>query len=353
MRSTLATLIIVWSISTPLSAQWLKEPTRNMPRTPDGKPDLKAPAPRAADGKPDLSGLWRLDAGAYGGNVLADLKPSEIQPWADALYKQRMEDLGKDDPSTFKCLPQGPRAMLGASGWARIIQTPMVVAILYENLSHRQIFLDGRELPRDPHPSFMGYSVGRWENDTLVVETIGFKDTTWLDFGGHPHTEELRVVERYRRTAFGHIELTQTFEDPKVFSRPVTFDVKVDFVPDTEMLEYVCNENERDHARLVGKASDDKKNAVKVAREVLARYVGAYEFRTPEDPNQVVIVNVTLVGDEVMLDVGGKDPQPMIPLSDTLFSTSGGRLEFVPDDKGQVTQAIFRIVEGDLKGVRK
>ena len=175
----------------------------------------------------------------------------------------------------------------------------MVVGILYENLSHRQIFLDGRELPRDPHPSFMGYSVGRWEDDTLVVETIGFKDTTWLDFGGHPHTEELRVVERYRRTAFGHIELKQTFEDPKVFSRPVTIDVKVDFVPDTEMLEYVCNENERDHARLVGKASDDKKNAVKVAREVLARYVGAYEFRATEDPNQIIVVNVTLVGDEV------------------------------------------------------
>ena len=144
MRSTLATLIIVWSISTPLAAQWLKEPTRGMPRTADGKPDLSAPAPRAADGKPDLSGLWRMDAGPYGGNVLADLKPSEIQPWADALYKQRMEDLGKDDPSTFKCLPQGPRALLGAGGWARIIQTPMVVAILYENLSHRQIFLDGR-----------------------------------------------------------------------------------------------------------------------------------------------------------------------------------------------------------------
>ena len=229
----------------------------------------------------------------------------------------------------------------------------MVVAILYENLSHRQIFLDGRELPRDPHPSFMGYSVGRWENDTLVVETIGFKDTTWLDFGGHPHTEELRVVERYRRTAFGHIELKQTFEDPKVFTRPVTIDVKVEFVADTEMLEYVCNENERDHARLVGKASDDKKNAVKVAREVLARYVGAYEFRSTEDPSQVIVVNVTLSGDEALLDIGGKDPQPMIPLSETLFSTFGSRLEFVLNEKGQVDHAIFRIVEGDLKGVRK
>ena len=111
MRSRLATLMLLCVISTPLAAQWLKELTRDIPRTADGKPNLAAPAPRAADGKPDLSGLWRMDSGPYGGNLLVDLKPSEIQPWADALYKQRMEDLGKDDPSTFKCLPQGPRAI--------------------------------------------------------------------------------------------------------------------------------------------------------------------------------------------------------------------------------------------------
>ena len=352
-RLATLTLIVVCAMGTPAAAQWLKEPTKGIPRTADGKPDLSAPSPRAADGKPDLSGLWRLDAGPYGSNLLADLKPADIQPWADALYKQRMEDLGKDDPSTFKCLPQGPRVAYGAGGWARIIQTSSFVAILYENLSYRLIFLDGRSLPHDPHPSFMGYSIGRWESDTLVVESAGFKDTTWLDFGGHPHTEELRMIERFRRPDFGRLELTQTFEDPRVFTKPVTISVKVDLVADTEMLEYVCNENEKDHARLVGKASDDRKNAVKVGRDVLARYVGAYEFRATEDPSQVIVVNVTLSGDEILLDVGGKDPQPMIPLSDTLFSTVGGRLEFVPDDKGQVTHAIFRIVEGDLKGVRK
>jgi hypothetical protein len=352
-RFATMTLVIVCAIGTPSATQWLKEPTPGLPRSADGKPNLSAPAPRASDGKPDLSGLWRFDAGAYGGNLLVDLKPADIQPWADALYKQRMEDLGKDDPSTFKCLPQGPRVTYGAGGWARIIQTPTVIAILYENLSYRQIFLDGRALPRDPHPSFMGYSVGRWEGETLVVESIGFKDTTWLDFGGHPHTEELRLVERFRRPDFGHIELKQTFEDPKVFTKAVTVDVKVEFVADTEMLEYVCNENEKDHARLVGKASDDKKNAVKVAREVLAKYVGAYEFRAPDDANQVFLFNVTQSGEEMFIDFGGKDPQPMIPLSDTLFSTSGGRFEFVLNEKGQVTHAIFRIVEGDLKGIRK
>src|SRR5678815_205151 len=288
MTRRLATLIMVCVIGAPVAAQWLKEPTKGIPRTADGKPNLSAPAPRGPNGRPDLSGLWRLDAGPYGSNLLADLKPADIQPWADALYKQRMEDLGKDDPSTFKCLPQGPRAAYGAGGWARIIQTPSFVAILYENLSYRLVFLDGRSLPHDPHPSFMGYSIGRWESDTLVVESAGFKDTTWLDFGGHPHTEELRVIERFRRPEFGRLELTQTFEDPKVFTKPVTISVKVDLVADTEMLEYVCNENEKDHARLVGKASDDRKNAVKVARAVLAKYVGAYEFRIPEDPTQVI-----------------------------------------------------------------
>jgi hypothetical protein len=353
MKSGLTTLVLVCGIAAPAPAQWLKEPTRGIPRTADGKPNLAAPAPKAADGKPDLSGLWRSDAGAYGGNVLVDLKPSEVQEWADKLYKQRMEDLGKDDPSTFKCLPQGARITLGSGGWVRIIQTPMLVAMLYENLSYRQIFMDGRALPVDPHPSFMGYSVGRWEGDTLVVESRGFKDATWLDFGGHPHTEDLRMVERIRRSDFGHLDVQVTFEDSKVFSRPVTVPVKMDFVADTEMLEYVCNENERDHARLVGKASDDKKNAVKVSRDILSKYVGAYEFRGTEDPNQVFVVNVTLKGDELFIDVGGKDPQATIPLSNTLFSGVGGRMEFVSDAKGTVTHMMFRAVEGDMKGTRK
>ena len=132
MTKMLPAVIVACAIglgSNPAGAQWLKEPTKGIPRTADGKPNLSAPAPRTPDGKPDLSGLWRLDAGPYGGNVLADLKPADIQPWADALYKQRMEDLGKDDPATFKCIPQGHRVMFGAGGWARIIQTPQMIAI--------------------------------------------------------------------------------------------------------------------------------------------------------------------------------------------------------------------------------
>ena len=348
---TVATIVFVIGVGT--DAQWLKQPTAGIPRTADGKPNLTAPAPRAPDGKPDLSGLWRLNPGAYGGNIVADLKPGEVSPAADALYKQRMEDLGKDDPATFKCLPSGPRTILGGSGWARIIQTPSVIAILYEGLIFRQIHLDGRELPRDPNPSFMGYSVGRWDGDTLVVDSIGFNETTWLDGGGHPHSEALRLTERFRRKDVGHIELGATFEDPKFYTRPWTIAVDVDLVTDTEMLEYVCNENEKDHAHLVGKASDESKNAVRIAPQVLSRYVGAYEFRPPDDPNLVMLFNVTLSGDGLLFDFAGKDKQPMVALSETLFSVLGTRLDFIRDDKGVVTHLIFHIVEGDMKAVRK
>jgi hypothetical protein len=350
----LVLVMVLCAFDAPLFAeQWLKEPTRGMPRTSDGKPDLSAPAPRTADGKPDLSGLWRNDSGAYGGNIVADLSPADIQPWADALYKQRFENLGKDDPATFTCLPQGPRAMLGGAGWARIIQTPMVTAVLFENFNQRQIFTDGRALPAEPNPSFMGYSVGRWEGDTFVIESHGFNDRTWLDFGGHPHTEELRITERLRRRDFGHIEMQVTFSDPKVYAKSWTIDVKMEFVPDTEMLEYVCNENERSYARMIGKASDDKKNAITLPVQVLDRYVGAYEFRSTEDPNFVMVLNVTRTGGELFIDLAGKDKQPMTPLAETLFSAVGGRIEFVADEKGGVTHALFRAVEGDMKGVRK
>ena len=204
-----------------LDAQWLKEPTRDIPRTADGKPNLKAPAPRTADGKPDLSGLWRFDSGAYGGNVFADLKPEEIRPGADALYKQRMEDLARTIPRRSGACRRGRERCLRAQGWTRIIQTPGLIAILYEDLTFRQIFMDGRALPKDPNPSFMGYSVGRWDGDTLVVDSIGFNETSWLDFGGHPHSEALRTTERLTRKTFGHLDVGRRFDDPKIYHAPV------------------------------------------------------------------------------------------------------------------------------------
>jgi hypothetical protein len=328
-----------------LDAQWLKQPTAGIPRTKDGQPDHKAPAPRLA-GRPDLSGLWRFDSDPYGNNVSVDLKPDEIDPAAVALYKQRMEDLGKDEPSTYRCLPPGPRQLFAPNSWVRIIQTPTMIAMLYESLVFRQVFMDGRQLPAGPNPSFMGYSVGRWEGDTLVIDSIGFNETTWLDYGGHPHTEALRTTERIRRDTFGRLDVEVRFDDPTLYKRAFTVPVHAEFVADTEMLEYVCNENEKDLAHLVGKASDEKKLAVKVAPEILSKHVGSYTFKAPDDPNQVMHFNITLAGDKLSMDIGGKDKQEMVALSETTFSVMGIRLDFFPD------HLIFHIVEGDMKATK-
>ena len=158
--------------------------------------------------------------------------------------------------------------------------------------------MDGRALPKDPNPSFMGYSVGRWDGDTLVVDSIGFNETSWLDFGGHPHSEALRTTERLTRKNFGRLDVEVRFDDPKIVTRPFTVPVHAEIVTDTEMLEYVCTENQKDVEHLVGKASDDKKLAVKVAPQILSQYVGAYTFKAPDDPNQVI---------ELQHHAGGRD----------------------------------------------
>ena len=328
-----------------LDAQWFKQPTAGIPRHKDGKPNLAAPAPRLGT-KPDFSGLWRFEADPYTSNVSVDLKPEEIDPAAVALYKQRMEDLGKDDLSTYRCLPPGPRQIFAPNSWVRIIQTPTMIAMLYESLVFRQIFMDGRQLPASPNPSFMGYSVGRWEGDTLVVDSIGFNETTWLDYGGHPHTEALKTTERIKRGAFGRLDIEVRIDDPAIYKRAFTVPVHAEFVADTEMLEYVCNENEKDAAHLVGKASVEKKLAVDVAPEILKKYVGSYTFKVPDDPNQVMKFNITLAGRTLSMDIGGKDMQEMVSLSETTFAVMGVRLDFFPD------HLIFHIVEGDMKATK-
>ena len=335
-----------------LSSQWLNRPTPGIPRTPDGKPNLFAPAPRTADGKPDLTGLWGMDPGPYM-NVATDLKPEDIKPWAAALSKQRATALNRDDPSQFECLPQGPRANLYPPEMEKFIQTPGVLVVLIEDLTYRQIYLDGRELPQDADPSFMGYSVGRWEGDTLVVQSTGFKDRTWLDFVGHPHTEALKVTERFHRYDFGHMEIKETIEDPGVFNKPATIVVKVQLVPDTEILEFVCAENEKDHRHLVGTTSDAKPAAVKVAPELLAQYVGAYEFAFPENPTMAGTYKVTLSDGQLFIDREGKAKAPLVPVSETVFYWREARIEFVKDAQGAVSHFIRTWVEGDLKYTRK
>jgi len=335
-----------------LSAQWLNQPSPGIPRTADGKPNLSATAPRAADGKPDFGGIWGMNPGAYG-NVAADLKPKDIQPWAEALSNQRAGNFGRDDPSSLQCLPEGPRTNLDAPIMEKFIQTPGVLVVLVENLSFRQIFLDGRALPKDPDPSFMGYSTGHWDGDTLVVESTGFKDRTWLDVAGHPHTEALRITERFRRRDFGHMKIAETIDDLKVFNKTFTITIQATLVPDTDLLESVCAENEKDRQHLVGTTSDPKPAAIKVATDVLARYVGSYEFAFPENPTVPGTYNVTMTGGELFMDTEGKDKTPLTPVSEAVFYLRNARIEFVRDARGAVTHFTRTWVEGDLEYVRK
>jgi hypothetical protein len=253
MTSRLLALMLAATAVVP--AQWVNYSTPGIPRTPDGKPILAAPAPRASDGKPDLSGLWKAPSGKYLLNLAADLKPQEVpfQPWAAALFKQRQDNLAKDRP-TGRCLPHGVPDQMAVPGYPfKIVQTPGLVVILYEEMTHfRQIFLDGRALAKDSNPAWLGYSVGRWEGDTLVADTTGFNDQSWLDDPGHPHTTALHVTERFRRKDLGHMEIQITIDDPEAYTRSWTVTENFDLLPDTDLLENIC-ENEKDFQHLVGK----------------------------------------------------------------------------------------------------
>jgi len=249
-RLAAATVLLLASV--PLAAQWLHYPTPGMPRTPGGKPNLSASAPKMPDGKPDLSGIWASADNKYLQNLAADGIEVPFQPWAEKLYKERSENLGKGRPSE-RCLTHGVTDFdaLGIN-W-KIIQTPGMIAVLYEAYNHyRQIFLDGRPLPKPTQPAYLGYSVGRWEGETLVVETTGFNDVGWLDDGGHPQTEALHVTERFRRRDFGHMDLQLTIDDPKAYTKPWGPTLRLNFQPDDELMESIC-ENEKDVPHMVGK----------------------------------------------------------------------------------------------------
>jgi hypothetical protein len=250
---------ILLAVGFPTTAQWLNVPTKGIPRTKDGKPDLSAPAPQKPDGKPDLSGVWEGDRQnlKYLANLAADFKPDDfpIQPWAEALTKERMTGADESERPTANCLPYSiPVADANTNSPLKIIQEPDLVMILHEFLGlFRQIFLDGRTLSKDPNPTWMGYSVGRWDGDTLVVDTTGFNGKTWLDGNGHPATDVLHITERFRRRDFGHLDVQLTIDDPKAYTKPWSVDLAMHLLPDTDLLEYVCNENEKDVKHMVGK----------------------------------------------------------------------------------------------------
>jgi hypothetical protein len=239
-----------------LCAQWVNYPTSGIPRSAEGKPDLAAPAPRTPDGKPDLSGVWQAEGQEFFRDLASGLQPGEVvmQPWASALEKERVAKEHGEDPLA-RCLPHGvPRINTNGLFPFKIIQTPGLVVILYEQLNlFRQVFLDGRRLVNNPNPTWLGYSTGHWDGDTLVVESSGFNDKTWLDtMQGHPASDALHVIERLRRPNFGTLEVVATIDDPKAYTKPWTTRVqKMDLQLDTDIMEFVCNENEKDAAHVV------------------------------------------------------------------------------------------------------
>jgi hypothetical protein len=278
LRNAAAAALCVAALAT-ADAQWLNHPAAGIPRTKDGKPNLSAPAPRAANGKPDLSGVWTTDAtpraeldrlfpglsdfavpgddpGTFPKffmNVFADYKNEDvpIKPEALQVFLARAKGLGKDNP-TSHCLPAGiPMGDLLPLP-RRFVQLPNLFVILYEGINpQRMIYLDGRKHVIE-QPSWLGYSVGKWEGDTLVVDTRGFNDRGWLDAFGHPRTEALHVVERFTRRDFGHIAVEATFEDPGAYTKPFSIKYTQTLTPDTDVIEYVCNENEKDRKHLDG-----------------------------------------------------------------------------------------------------
>jgi len=329
-----AALALVVLFSSTVAAQWVNYKTPGIPRLPDGKANLSAPAPRTADGKPDLSGIWRAGrTGDYGYdyNVAANLKPEDIQPWAEALRQQRVQDFRKDSPLA-RCLPVSV-PFLNFRGLSHIVQTPGLMVVLHEspNSPHRTIFTDGRELPKDINdlnPTWLGYSVGHWEQDTLVINSAGFNDEGWLDVGGHPQTESLRITERLRRRDFGHLEYEMTIDDPKTFAKPFTLRADKTLVPDTVLLEDIC-ENERSGTHLV--------SGVKIAPEVLSKYVGTYEFA----PGRQAVV--TIAGEQInMQDSAHPADRLFVARSETVFlsSVSMASIEFVRNAQGAVTELV-------------
>lgn len=250
-----------------VSAQWLNLPTKNVPRKADGTPDLAAPAPRTADGKPDLSGTWVPEknkpcppAGCDDMELIQEftnigwsIGSLPYQPWALDLLKSRQAVNGKGDPGSV-CAPIGIVKMYTSPFYRKFIQTPgLLIFLLERDTAYRQIFTDGRALPVDPNPTPNGYSTGKWEGDTLVVETTGLSDGQWLDRMGSPLTSAAKITERFRRVNFGRMEIAVTVNDPKAYSKPWTVKLTQNIALNSELIDFFCMENEKDQSHIVGK----------------------------------------------------------------------------------------------------
>jgi hypothetical protein len=270
--------------STQLAGQWLKYPTAGVPRKADGKVDMSAPPPRMADGKPDFSGIWTtgepnvrrtgalsspkeavsprepqgpgeaqspgdpsaITASRQMSNIGVDLPGGlPYQPWLVPIVKERTDNLAKDDPH-IRCLPDNFLRAYGLPHLLRFVHTPNLLVVLNEmNAGYRQVFTDARPLPEDPTPSWQGYSSGKWSGDTLVIDTIGLRDDTWIDWNGSVLTQAAKVREQIRRPDFGHLEIQVTVDDPKAYTKPWTVTLRERIVVDTELIDEICLENEQ------------------------------------------------------------------------------------------------------------
>jgi len=254
------------------SAQWLRYPTDGLPRTADGKFNAAAPAPKLPDGKPDLSGLWHaaqarqctnaagqpapcgieLGGSPLGGNLGRNLPGGFLpyQPWARKKMDERHAVLAIDDPHV-RCLPDNPPRHWTLPHLTKLVHTPKLLVMMYEvNAMYRQVFIDGRPFPADMNPSWNGYSVGRWEGESLVVETRGFRDDLWADTWGSPMSDAAKMIEKFTRKNFGSMEIELTIDDPKVYTKPFTVVLNEVIEPDTELVDEICAEGEKDYERL-------------------------------------------------------------------------------------------------------
>jgi hypothetical protein len=257
--------------SATIFAQWLKYPSAGVPRAADGKPNLSARTPRTPGGKPDLSGIWltantacaqpqdpesltcgsELPMGKEGINMGQSLPGGlPYQPWLAALVKKRTAENAKDDPHV-RCLPDAPLRAYNMPHLLKLVQTPTLLVMLNEmNAGYRQVFIDGRPLPTDPVPSWQGYSSAKWEGDTLVVNSIGFRDDLWIDWNGSVLTSGAKVQERIRRPDYGHLEVGVTVDDPKAYTRPWTVTLHERLALNTELVDEICLENEKSAQRM-------------------------------------------------------------------------------------------------------
>lgn len=337
---------IVIALATAVDAQWLTHPTAGLPRGADGKPLLTAPAPRTSDGTPDFSGVWT-------GPARAPRPPSsDLSPWVNEAAHRHAQNFYKERPM-FRCLPSGPATFSQSTGggmYKRIVQTPNLVVILNDDLTYRQIFMDGRSLEANPFPSWMGYSVGRWEGETLVVDSFGFNDKTWLNGRGLQHTEALRMTERYTRRDLGHLRIDVTFTDAGAYLKPVPLTVNMTLAADTELLERVC-ESGSEHWS--GTVSDIQSAAVKVSPDVLQRYVGVFTGFWNDNPRKV---DVGLDNGQLVVHIND-DPEslPLTPLSNTLFQNAADGLayDFITNGEGPATDVVEIHVSGGYQYARR